>query len=239
MIICTVIFDKNKDEDAFSRLIKVWEYTARLYNPNATIKIVRVPAPEPKQRKCDQFLTYTSSYAVIKMAEWVIEQDDNIIMTDADVMFTGNCESVFNEKYDIGVTVRFARGWINAGVMFYQPSGKERLQEMIDLTKNIVDNPELYIEHINKYLGGDQTALTLLTMKYNFKRFLCSEWNLEQNSWDYFSRNTKIVHIKSNLFDLVNGVKPRINVPSWHNSYYIYERWLNYYFEAVKNDKGP
>jgi len=235
--ICTIHFDE--DRPYFEKLLKVWEHSARLHNPKADIHILKVPKPKTVKRKSDEFLLYSSSYAAIRMAEWALKQNEPVIMTDADVMFLGDCSSAFGSPFDLGVTIRFARAWVNAGVVFYQPtqSGKEKLKEFISLTNEILAFPELYVEEIHKYLGGDQTAFTLLAKKYSsIKRFLCSEWNLEQNTWQYFSDKTKIVHVKCDLLDLINGAPPRSGVGEDSPVYALYEIWKSYYKEAYPDD---
>jgi len=229
--IVTIHFEEDYND--FSNLLKVWEYSARLHHPDAEVVVLTVPRPEEVSRKCDPFLTFSSSYAFLEMARWALTQNDEIIMTDADLMFTGDCSPAFKEDFTLGVTVRKARGWLNAGVLFYRPAGRGILKSIIRMTETIVSNPELFVEHVSECLGGDQTAITLHALNDNsIKRFSCSEYNLEQNSWEWFSENTKIVHMKSNLWDMVQGLEPRRPVPEDHVTHRIFEIWKGYLREA-------
>lgn len=230
MIICTVHFQNDKED--FSNLLKVWEYSARLHNPDADVRVLTVPEPEDIPRECDKYLTYSSAYAFLQMAKWAMKKNDKIIMTDADVMFTGNCGSIFKEDFDVAVTVRPARSWVNAGVLFMKAEGKAILQEIIDLTEKIIADPISYVDVLPQYLGADQTAITLLSLSHGLKRIPCHIWNLEQRTWNWFSEDTKIVHMKSNLWDLVQQVPPRIPVPEDHVTYRIFELWKSYLLRA-------
>jgi hypothetical protein len=235
MKLCTVVFDSNKAD--FSKLVKVWKHTASKYIPNADAVVLTVPAPENIERPCDRYMSYASSYAFLKKAEYAIAQNDNVIFTDADIMFTGDCKNVFKLPFDIAITTRPARTWINGGVVLYKPTGKDKLQEVIVLMNQIINNVALYREGLIKYLGADQLALAMLSRKRNFLRLPCAEYNLEQHTWDQYSERTKIVHMKSNLWDLVQGDTPRIEVDKNHITYTIYKRWLEELKEATVDER--
>jgi len=234
MIIVAITFTKNISD--FDNLLKVWEYTAKKYMPDAKVKLLKIPPPEKKKRPCDPYMAYTSSYAFMEMVKWVLKQNENCIITDADIMFTGNCEEVFNKEFDIAVTVRDAPCWINAGVVFYKPTqeGKRLLQEVFTLTLEMARRPYRHLEALKRFLGADQAALALLTEKYNLLKLPCEIWNNEQHSIDRFSEETKIVHMKSSLWDLVHNEPLRIEYPEDHVIFKVFDLWKENLKEAEK-----
>ena len=228
MIVVTVNFDKNISD--FDNMIKVWKRTARKYMPDANIKVLEIPAPEKIKRQCDKYMAYSSTYAFVEMAKWVLDQNDDAIITDADTMFLGDCSSVFENEFDIACTIREGRCFVNAGVLFYRNTEKGRLllNKIISMSESIYKNPDMFKNILKRYLGADQAAVSIMAKQNKILKLPCEIWNSEQHSWDKFSRETKIVHMKSSLWDLAHKEKTRSEYEKDHNVYKIFEIWKSF-----------
>lgn len=235
MIIATVCFQQDNAFD-FVNMLKVWEYTARKHNKGAKIKILRITPPEKKERESDALMPYNPTYAFLELAKWVLQQDEECILTDADIMFTGDCKEVFYLDFDIAGTVRPADCWLNAGVLFYKPTerGKKLLREIITLTEIIADAPLTYSDYLKKYLGADQAAIAVIVEKEGLLQLPCEIWNSEQHSWSKFSEATKIVHLKSSLGQLVRGEPMGSEYEKGHKIYDLYNLFQYYLKRATK-----
>jgi lipopolysaccharide biosynthesis glycosyltransferase len=228
LILATITFTENERD--FDDMIKVWEKSAAYYMSDAKRVVLKVAPPKDKKRSCDKYMRYSSTYAYIQMASWALKQDDDLILTDCDIMFTGDCKEVFDQKFNFACTVRDASCWVNAGVIFIKNNrkGKKLLRDSIQLSKEIYRRPGKFSEELIQFLGADQAAIALLAKEDKIKKLPCAEWNCEQHSWDKFSRKTKIVHMKSSLWDLAHGELMRSSYDEDHNIYQIFKIWKGF-----------
>ena len=225
MKLVTITFTEN--ERNFDSLIEVWKKSAAYYMPDVEAVVLKIGPPENKKRACDKYMRYSSTYAFLKMALWALKQKDDLILMDCDTFFTGPCQSAFQEGFDLAGTVRDAPCWLNGGVVFVRNSfqGKALLNEVIQLIYMICRRPERFEKELKHFLGADQAALAMLVEEGSIAKLPCEVWNCEQHSWDKFSEDTRIVHMKSSLWDLVQGDEMRSKYEEGHNIFKIFDLW--------------
>ncbi len=233
MTLATIIFTEN--ERNFDDMVKVWERSAEYYMPSARRVVLKVSPPLYKKRACDKYMRFSSTYAYMLLASWGRKQNDDLILTDCDIMFTGDCSKVFEEKFNFACTVRDASCWVNAGVVFVKNNakGRELLRESIQRAKDLYRRPERFKESLVKFLGADQAAIALMAEEGKVVKLPCEVWNCEQHSWDKFSDKTKIVHMKSSLWDLAQGDEMRSSYEEDHNIFKIFKIWKNFLEDRV------
>lgn len=225
MKLVTLVY--NKPDNIFDDLLKVWHASAEKHMPGLERIVLRPPAPNTPNRIVD------CAWAFLRVAEWVLELEpqEEIIVTDADIMFTGDCRDVFEQDFDLACTVREHRCYVNTGVWFYKPSGAFPLWAWKETCEVMLMHPKPYQKELDRYLTADQAALveTLDDFRDRILQLPCAQYNCEQTTWDQFGPDTRIVHVKSSLRDLCEDKPMRKKYPKGHPIFKLHKIWRKYF----------
>lgn len=193
-MIVTVFFDRKK---RYNKFLKVFKRSAKKHMPNEKITTLNMQMPPNIDHKRD------TAYAFIKAAEYAINSNNRLVITDVDLMFTGNILKAWNYNFDIAVTVRDDPKY-NTGVWFYRPTANSKsfVKEWIQETKRLMNDYDKEYDFIHSNGGLDQASLCSTINKNKnaiIKELPCVEWNACQHEWKDVNKNTKVVHVKSKL----------------------------------------
>ena len=153
-----------------------------------------------------------------KVREWAVQCCKSYVpcaCLDIDCLVLQDLSPIFENTFDLGMTVRDDKQWLNAGVIYYQPSDQAR-RDMIAWAELSRDSSrDKKIESWYRQETG-QSATNEASFAYGLKhkvfqgrvkKFQCREWNCEQHYWEDMDENTKVLHVKSGLRGHVFNVK--------------------------------
>lgn len=173
----------------------------KMYNSIFNIIDVKIPkhgysADTVKNHHWD---TYYSFMSKITRA---IEIDDNVLMSDSDIMFLQSVNDVWQYDFDIAITIRNYRSRYNTGITFAKPTmaAKNFLISWKQNTKDVAMKWDK--KEIHKWAGIDQASLHRTLQEGQNVKILelpCEIWNAEQTCWKHINSETKVIHIKSGL----------------------------------------
>ena len=221
MKIITVFFDYDI-RNRYEKLARVLAHSAKMYCPNASFELIKLPKPTVK--------TYKRSFEsnTIKINEWLRvlkNTKENCIFMDADMVILRNISDIFDDKtFDVAYTIRDGKYRtnlpMNGGFVAIRnnKAGKEFLELWVKanskMYKDIVENHgrKLHNKWRSKYGGMNQAAFGYLISKKNYtarlKSLLCSEWNSCIEHWQNINSFTRVIHIKSSLRNAILGNRP-------------------------------
>ena len=135
-----------------------------------------------------------------------ITDDEVVGLMDSDMLVLDDLSSVVEMDFDLAYTVRpeGSKFPINSGVIFIRGSQKVRdwYNTWEAKVRELVADKK-WLRSGNKIYGGiNQTALGWMLAQdhdLNLLTLPCPIWNCENESWKYFSQDTKIVHILGGL----------------------------------------
>jgi len=197
MIIIAAYFEERKE---YKDLKTIFINSAKRFMLDVDIRIVS--GDKINRRSYDH---HQDTYIGFKLAvEYVLKLQKPCAVCDIDLMFRGSIESIWERDFDLAVTIRNHTARFNTGVWFYRPTEKSNMfiKQWLDLTEEFSKNINKIKMGLDKYSGLDQYALACIKKKnpdVNVLELLCQEWNAEQTCWKTIDRNTKIVHLKSQL----------------------------------------
>lgn len=211
----------NREDRNYDQLLTVWERSAQEVMPGVPRKIIRLDPPVDTGREDD------ITYADATVMQWVLDNGEDCIVTDADIMFCGNMMDVFKKEFDIAVTTREYKSPYNSGVWYYRntPGGRAFVESWISQTWRMWANEEKRAKP--KHGGLDQASLAKAIKKTKSKviEIPCSLYNAEQSCWGKLSPNVRAVHIKSKLRQVCFG-EQGLDVPD--RVHQIAEQWRSY-----------
>jgi hypothetical protein len=237
MKIISVQFDYGNSH-VYDILAKVLEYSIKKNCPKAALEMHRITAPKIRAaKKCFDSNT-------VKIDLWLERMratNDNIVFMDCDMLMLREISDVFNDDFDIGLTVN-GTGSIpyNGGVVFVKntPAAHAFIELWCDVNRYLYNHPAEHNIWRNKkgYAGMNQAALGCLleTKKYDakIKKYQCSEWNLCRNNWRKINTESRILHVKSELRRAVMGNCSSLSMTRY---YAAITTWLQYAQDAGIN----
>lgn len=158
MEIHTVYFDgTGHTRSDFAKLRDVFIASCRQHMPDIRLVVHNLPP-------CG---TYPRSYGMAsnthKLAKWVEiteEADNDIVLCDCDIMFSGRVDDAFDEPFDVGYTSRTGPYPFNNGVMFVRNTddAKEVMRRWLNVNNAMYKNPPFHFQYREKYAGMNQAA---------------------------------------------------------------------------------
>jgi len=206
MRLVTALFDRDGD---YRRMYNVFMKSCREFMPEVNPELIICEPPEDSDPFRDTY------FGFIPAAQAAFESEEPIAVADADLLFTGSIEDVWNHDFDLAFTVRDHRMKYNTGLWFARPTerAKKFIADWIDETALCYDNFSMQMVHDNG--GIDQQSLfNMLQRNHGAKILLlpCQIWNAEQTCWNAINHETKVIHIKSGLRPVCLGketLKPK------------------------------
>lgn len=191
-------------------------------------------------RTKDAFKYGNTDRSAMKVQFWnsalkLINGTKDVIFLDADTFPMCDISSIFDEKFDIGYTIRKGRWPLNSGVVFLRSnkSGREFMNLWQKNTDKILGDPEMKVKARATHGAVDQMAFdNTIEQSKNTKvaSFACDIWN--QGNCIKDIESVKIFHFKGCLPLLLGdreyGAKfgderqPEICEP-------IFDLWRKYY----------
>lgn len=196
MKIIASYFNRKKN---FNKLIKAFQNSIKYTMPNIKHEIYKIEPPEYISGKHD------TAYCSLDTSNRILKSKELSVACDIDLMFLKSIEDIENYDFDIAITVREHKHYYNSGIWFFNPNDRSRkfVQRWIDEKLKVMNNTEKYKELILKHGGMNQASLSLaideLKDKVKIIELPCQEWNATQSEWEKVDKNTRVVHIKSNL----------------------------------------
>jgi len=173
----------------------------------------------------------------------VNKTNDNIILSDCDMLMLNSVEDVFNLDFDIAFTTR-ENLFLNTGIIFIKSPGekiKEFFEKWNEKVNYLYRNPDKLEKNKKRFTNGlNQCSLGLILEEYENKnkknlkiKYLPSSiYNSCQDTWETLNDETRIVHIKSELRDSLKLVLDgKENIENIEPKYLqpIIEKWFEYY----------
>jgi len=180
--------------------------SARSVMPDCKIHIIE--ADKINRDNLDHHLDTVIGFKLA--AEAAIELNEPAAICDIDLMFRKSIEDVWHNNFDIAVTIRNHPARYNTGIWFYRPTMKAKtfVRHWIELTELFAAGIEGIKPGLDKYAGIDQYALACVKKKRTLTNVIelqCQEWNAEQTCWPIIDERTKVIHLKSQLRNVLFG----------------------------------
>lgn len=198
MKIVTAFFDSTGQ---YKRLLNVFKLSAKKYMPKIDIEVIPIVPPEKSNHHFDTY------YGFMPAAKYAYVSHHSLAIADCDLMFNGSITDVWEYEFDLAFTVRDKPKY-NTGLWFCRATKKAKL-----FIKDWIDNTNMLIEYfyenediVNYHYGIDQASLAMTIEMHDdvkIKELPCQIWNAEQTNWRLVDHNTKVIHIKSGLRDLL------------------------------------
>lgn len=175
--------------------------------PGVQIETVNIEVPPGKYTRDQKYNHHMDTYfAFMAKTKAALKYVDPVCVSDNDIMFRQSVEDVWEFDFDIAVTTRDHKCGLNSGVFFSRstPAAKDFITAWLAHTREIAIRFDH--DHISKHAGIDQAALfqTLEENKTAKILFLpCLIWNAEQTCWKNITPETRVIHIKSGLRDII------------------------------------
>jgi hypothetical protein len=212
----TWFYNPEKFNQNFDRLRNVFEYSLKKNNPFIDLEALQVEYPTNTKN-----LFYAQYQNIYKLHFWnekIQTTDCPILLIDCDMLCLKdiNClTSLYTDK-DILLTSRsYSSVKYNAGVILVRPTQKSKkfFKRWLEESNTFDPKKDLWKERLKNLKiktaqGATQTTLAfLLENEYKNNSFIgeipCPIWNCTNYEWDRYSKETKFIHIKSELRDFV------------------------------------
>lgn len=222
----------------FKALKNTMIYSFQKYNQ---IKISGKKLSYPKINKKEKSSHEENIYKLKFWKNKILNSNNPVLLIDCDLLFLDNISEIFNTDYDIVLTSRdYSETKYNAGVIYFDSNNKtkEFISEWYRLSKEEFDiNNPIWKSILKRAKGATQSTLTYMiennkTFGCKIGYLPCKIWNCAGSDFDKFSKDTKILHIKSELRQLIFEEKIK------NNNYiriltFLKQLWKKYEMEAT------
>lgn len=208
----TVLFDVPRRKGFYRRMAKVLAFTAELHSPSTPLIVHEVNSGDEDIHATGKFrkACYIDNGRKTKHHCDIVQEapDGELIgLLDADMMVLGDLSEVEQLDFDLAYTVRpdGSRYAFNSGTVFVRTS--ERMRDFYKLwyekALQFLSCEKLHAEWRPLYGGINQCALAWMLDNHaeglKTQKLPCEIWNCENESWQYFSEETKVVHLVGDL----------------------------------------
>jgi hypothetical protein len=202
--IITVQFDRGTS-DAYKRMMNTYKKSIAVNMPNAELLEFNIPEPEVRRGDNKFFSANTDKLSI--WLECVEKYNDNIALTDCDMLCVKDFNDVFNLDFDVAITMHEDGAILplNGGVIFVKPT--ENAKYFMQLFKKVNDemynDKEFHQKWRDKYAGINQSAMGYILetggYRANVLKLPCQIYNNCDPEWPTIDDNTRLVHIKGKL----------------------------------------
>jgi hypothetical protein len=206
MKIVAVQFDYDS-KNKYGRLLSVFEKSVQKNWPEVGLEIIKIPPPASVSRRHHSF---TSNHEKFKIWMDAVENaNEPVILMDCDMLVRAPFGEVFDQDFDVALTVRNNRLRYNGGVVFVKPTqaGKDFIRAWAESDALLYSDPKEHEQWRRKYAGMNQAALgrviELGLHKAKILEVPCSKYNccLDDFTNIRYSdpESVKVIHYKSGL----------------------------------------
>ncbi len=194
----------------FEKLARVLECSARVHCPDWEIQIEKLGRPTGLTSAMGVSAHVDNTH---KLERWkaILDQAEDgrpILLIDTDTVILRELEPIWRQDFDVAFTTKPAdsRFPLNGGVMFVRAGAASRwfLAKWAATNRVFLTDRRYSHNPLRKKFGGiNQAALGAVLQQtlpdVRVCELPCSEWNCEDESWQKFGPQTRILHIKSGL----------------------------------------
>jgi len=228
---------------------KMWEKYKNAFVKSAKenlrkceVEVVTCEIP-PQRQHCKY--AYTSNNLKLKLwVEYATKSDVPVVLMDIDMVILKDLWQPFKREFDIAVTKRPGKMWLNGGIMFVQPTEKARrdLKMWYEFDRDIYesqvhskgDRRPAKLREIQKatdHDGMNQPTFVYLYENGKFESdieiFPAKIYNNCDQCWHSFDNTVRVVHVKGKLreefkkgFNMINAPYKYRNVINAIRKYY-------------------
>lgn len=230
MKLLTVFFDST---GRYRKLYPVFVESAKSRIPNVEVEKYELRPPQKKLVH-----TFDTCYAHLQACKKILKDKQDVAVCDCDLLFKKDITDLWKQDFDIAITVRKIIPY-NTGIWWYRHNSRSErfIKEWVKNTLYIrgrVINDDIPAKRFVAHHGGiDQASLAITIEKNNYAKVLKLDsviWNACQHEWEFITKDTRVIHIKSKLRKYCFGQlsePPEYLIP-------IIKIWREYYDRARK-----
>lgn len=233
----------SPDRLDFPRMRNVFDYSLRKYNPD--IEIEEEKASYPPETKGQKPAHFENIYKLKYWNNAVQKAKEPIVLMDCDMMVIGNIKNILDNPGDVVFTTRnYSTVKTNAGVVLVRPTdmAKEFFREWLRVSVEDFNLENyMWLDYIKEFKGATQSTLAYLRDKGKFEDIIgempCPIWNCAALEWNRIKKDTKIIHVKSQLRNLVLANQQFSDLTKEFDKTYIWPLMERFYkFEQELRD---
>ena len=197
----------------FSRLAPVLEYSARVHCPDWDIRIEKLGRPQGLTSAMGVSAHEDNTHKLDRWRRVVDEAPDGtpILLIDTDTVILRPLDDVWKSSFDVAYTDKPAgsRFPLNGGVMFLRANLQSRafVGRWADQNRTFLSDRSYKTSSVRRTFGGINQAALGSILRENERggsrvsvlALSCAEWNCEDETWEKFGPQTRILHVKSGL----------------------------------------
>lgn len=208
MKLLTTVFPADHGAEDLERLVAVLEHSVRRNSPATPLTVHREQANtggDSRGRWLANVAECSRRTRIWREAVDALPDGEVLGLIDADTCVLGDLSEIELRAFDLAYTVRpnWARYPLNGGVVFVRGGELARrfFRDWVEMDAELQKGN--VHELLDAYGSIDQAALSHLvnfsTQKAHVIALPCAVWNCEDSTWEQFSEQTKILHIKGTL----------------------------------------
>lgn len=240
MKIITVQF--NYRNTIFERLLTAFRNSINLHMPDVGLTEYTYNFDKTRNNIKRGYSVITNTFKLDRWVEILEQETENLCFSDCDMLMTNRIDDVWEYDFDVAYTYR--RKWketgqgipYNGGVIFTRPNERSTrfFKRWAEVNRMMVEDQQFHAKWRKKYAGINQSAFGYLIENESdickLKELPCPTWNSVDESWTEFNKDTKMLHIKSQLRRCCLGSQ---RMPSRLQP--IVELW--HWYEKLKDNK--
>lgn len=190
----------------FCRLAAAFERSIETNCHNAELVMVDGRKPEPYKHYSGKWTS--NNYKLHIWQELVHDAERPLVLMDCDMIVLRDLWPAFEQnEFDVAITRRPGKNWLNGGVVFVNPTKKARrfIDRWVEWNDKFYADVNRLIVARRRHYGLNQTALVHMLDKEGpgdckLLELPCNLWNNCDQTWKNFDRDTcYALHIKSEL----------------------------------------
>lgn len=215
MRLLSVYFDTPETNDIYTRMVRVWEYSATKNGGADAVDVIRIEKPPEHDAPL-----FNANHAKLEVwRDYVREHDDDVVLMDADTIVLRSLRPAFAERsFDVAFTTRGRHGryTINGGVVFVRntEAAKSVLDTWYDADTLLHEDRALHQKYRSKYGGMNQASYGYMMDHHPPGKIIelpCEMWN-QVEWWARNHPNPAVIHIKSQLRAAVFSKRPTAGI---------------------------
>jgi hypothetical protein len=207
--------------ERLDRLFRAFESSVRANCSDYDLRIVE--CEEPFVNGGNSTLIHNT----LKLHVWREEVESSripVVCMDGDTVVLHDLFPAFSEQggaWDVAVTERPHKCWLNGGVVFCRPTraAKQFMRAWCRVNDDLLADGHAQREAFDRHFGINQTALVHALdtgmMPGVVAKLPCQKWNNCDQTWASVDDDTAVLHVKSALREHVYSFKPKDQWPEF------------------------